>query len=183
MKKSILLFAASLFVAHITYAQSQIIGKLFPSITGETLTDKTITLPGDSKGKYTIIGMAYSRTAEDDLKTWLNPAYNKFIAKTGLLDMDIDASLYFIPMFTGTNIPIAGKAKQQLKDDTSVEFYPHVLFYKGKLKTYKDELEFDKKDTGYFFILDKEGKIVYATSGKYSDQKMSEMEDILLELN
>jgi hypothetical protein len=182
MKKRILIFTALTFTAVVTYAQSEVIGRLFPSITGETLTDKTVTIPDDSKGKYTIVGMAYSRTAEDDLRTWLNPAYNKFIAKTGMLDMDIDANLYFIPMFTGTNIPIAGKAKQQLKDDTSEEFYPHVLFYKGKLKTYKEELEFDKKDTGYFFILDKEGKIIYATSGKYTQKKMGEMEDILLEL-
>lgn len=181
MRKLILVITLNL-VALAIYAQSGIIGKPFPSITGETLTDKPVTVPDDSKGKYTIVGMAYSRDAENDLKTWLNPAYNKFIAKTGMLDMDIDVNLYFIPMFTGTNIAIAGKAKKQLQEDTGKEFYPHVLFYKGELKTYKKALEFDNKDTGYFFLLDKEGKIVWATSGKFTQKKMDALENILLEV-
>ncbi|MDQ3191170.1 MAG: mitochondrial ATPase complex subunit ATP10 [Bacteroidota bacterium] len=180
MKKLILL---SFFILSttISFAQSDVIGKLFPSITAETLTDKQVMIPEDSKGKYTIIGMAYSRDAESDLKTWLNPAYNKFIAKTGLLDMEIDVNLYFIPMFTGTNIPIAGKAKKSLQEDTDKEFYPHVLFYKGELKTYKKALEFDKKDTGYFFLLDRDGKIVWATSGRFTQKKMDALEDIIID--
>jgi hypothetical protein len=155
-------------------------GKQFPQIIGETLTDKPVNIPSDTKGKFTLIGMAYSRDAEEDLKTWLNPVYNKFIAKTGMFDMDIDVNLYFIPMFTGVNIPIAEKAKKKLKEDTDKEFYPHVLFYKGELKTYKKELDFENKDTGYFFVLDKDGKIVHATSGRFSSKKMDAVEQILL---
>ncbi|HET6244899.1 MAG: hypothetical protein H0V01_03100 [Bacteroidetes bacterium] len=180
MRKLILIFTFNL-IALAIYAQSNLIGKTFPSITGESLSDKNVTIPEDSKGKYTLIGMAYSRDAESDLKTWLNPAYNKFIAKTGLMDMEIDVNLYFIPMFTGTNVAVAGKGKKKMQEDTDKEFHPHVLFYKGELKTYKKALEFDDKDTGYFFILDRQGKIVYATSGRFSEKKMDTIENILLE--
>jgi hypothetical protein len=160
-------------------AQKELLGKPFPDISGETLTDKQITIPSNTTGKFTLIGMAYSKDAEQDLKTWLNPVYNKFIAKTGLFDMDLDVNLYFIPMFTGVHVPVAGQAKKKLKEETDKAFYPHVLFYKGELKTYKESLGFDKKDTGYFFVLDKAGKIVYATSGRFSQKKMDEVEDIL----
>jgi hypothetical protein len=179
--KSLVFFACLFFAVSGAFAQNpKVVGKIFPEISGETLTDKPINIPNDTKGKFTIVGMAYSRDAEADLKTWLNPAYNKFIAKTGMFDMEIDVNLYFIPMFTGTNIPVAGQAKKKMKEDTSKEFYPHVIFYKGELKTYKKELEFDNRDTGYFFVLDKEGKIVYATSGKFAQKKLDAIEDILL---
>ena len=36
-----------------------------------------------------------------------------------------------------------------------------------------------EKNLPYFFVLDEEGKIVYATSGLYSEKKMSNIEEIL----
>jgi hypothetical protein len=54
-----------------------------------------------------------------------------------------------------------------------------VLFYKGELKPYKEALDFEKKDIPYFFVLDKTGKIVYATSGKYTTAKMDQIENVL----
>lgn len=40
-------------------------------------------------------------------------------------------------------------------------------------------LDFEKKDIPYFFVLDKEGRILYATSGRYSVAKMDEVEKVL----
>ncbi len=143
--------------------------------------DKTVSIPNNTKGKFTLVGMAYSKDAEEDLKTWLNPVYNKFIAKTGMMDMDLDVNLFFIPMFAGVKTSVAEQAKKKLKSGTDKAFYPHILFYKGELKTYSDALGFDRKDTGYFFVLDRNGKIVYATSGKFKQDKLDEIEDIIIE--
>ena len=51
--------------------------------------------------------------------------------------------------------------------------------YKGDLKSYKEQLDFEKKDTPYFFVLDKEGKIIHAFSGKYSDEKLAKIEELI----
>ncbi len=59
------------------------------------------------------------------------------------------------------------------------QLFPYILFYKGELKKYKEELDFEKRDIPYFFVLDKEGKIVYATSGAYSAAKMDAIEDVI----
>lgn len=177
MRKIILLLPLLLFYPEInTIAKAQLIGKEFPNLTGETLKDTPLTIPSDTKNRFTIIAMAYSKDAEDDLKTWLTPAYNKFIAKTGMFDADYNVNIYFIPMFSVANIVTPSLAKQKMKEDTDKKFYPYVLFYKGDLKKYKKELGFEEKDTAYFFVLDKEGKIIYATSGKYSADKMEELE-------
>ncbi|MEO6882619.1 MAG: hypothetical protein ABI199_01195 [Bacteroidia bacterium] len=159
--------------------KAQVVGTIFPDITGETFDNKAVTLPQDTKGKYTIIGMAYSKSAESDLKTWLNPAFNKFIAKTGLMDSTYDVNIYFIPMFTGTNSATEGIAKNKLEKGTDKKLFPYVLFYKGALSKYKKALAFDKKDTAYFYVLDKDGKIIYATSGAFSEDKMDAITDKL----
>lgn len=153
------------------------VGQTFPELTGETLSDKKLTIPAETKGKYTIICMAYSSDSENDLKTWLDPAYNKFIAKTEMFSYDVN--LYFIPMFTGVNVAGAGKAKKEMIKDTDPELHPYVLFYTGSIDTYKKELGMEKKDLPYIFVLDKDGKIVYKTSGYYTEAKMEGLEEVL----
>lgn len=169
------------FNINILYAQ---VGDTFPDLDGTTLTDKDIKLPVDTKGKFTLIGMAYSKKSEDDLKTWFNPVYNTFIHKSSSSlfgDIGYDINVFFIPMFTGVKRAAASTAEKKMKQKTDPKLLPHILFYKGDLKTYKDALDFEKKDVPYFFVLDKEGKIIYATSGAYSKKKIEEVEALVEE--
>jgi len=162
-------------------ARAQVEGKSFPDMEAETIEDKMISLPVDTQGKYTLLGLAYSKKSEDDLNTWFEPVYLKFIAEnTGLFSsFGYDVNVFFIPMFTGIKAAAAGSAKKKAAQNIDARLLPHVLFYKGDLKTYKDALAFEKKDVPYFFVLDESGKIVYATSGAYSDRKMNEIESLL----
>ena len=153
--------------------------KSFPDLQGETLQDKTVNIPVDIKGKFTLIGMAYSDKAEKDLRTWLNPLYNKFIEKNSMFNYDIN--LYFIPMFTGARQATMNLAKKELKEGTNRQFFSNIICYRGALKKYKEELKLNEKDKPYFFVLDKEGKIVYSTSGNFTDNKLEEIENKLAE--
>lgn len=145
----------------------------------ETVEDKKINLPTDTKGKYTLLGLAYSKKSEDELNSWFNPVHNKFIRKaTGLLaGMGYDVNVYFVPMFTGVNAAATGTAKKKAVKNVDPQLLPYILFYRGELKTYKEALDFEKKDVPYFFVLDKEGKIVYATSGRFTPDKLDDIED------
>lgn len=159
-------------------------GEIFPYLEGTTLSDKELVLPEDTKGKFTLIGMAYSKKSEDDLKTWFNPIYNTFLYKPSSSlfgDAGYDVNVYFIPMFTGVKKAAASTAERKMKKKTDPKLLPHILFYKGNLKTYKDALDFEKRDVPYFFVLDKDGKIIYATSGAYSDKKLEAVEELVEE--
>jgi hypothetical protein len=162
-------------------SKAQITGKMFPEMEAETVEDKKIRLPHDTKGKYTLLGLAYSKKSEDDLNTWFQPVFEKYIQKTsGLLaGFSYDVNVYFVPMFTGINAAATGTAKRKAIKNIDPQLLPYVLFYRGELKPYKESLEFDKKDVPYFFVLDPDGKIVHATLGRYSDDKMSEIEDAM----
>lgn len=178
MKKfALLMLTLLLFVA----TEAQVTGKIFPDMEAETVEDKKVMLPRDTKGKYTLIGLAYSKKSEEDLNSWFQPVFEKFIQKTsGLLSsFAYDVNVYFVPMFTGINAAATGTAKRKAIKNIDPQLLPYVLFYKGELKTYKQSLEFDKKDVPYFYVLDPTGKIVYATMGKYSDAKMGEIEEVI----
>ena len=160
-------------------ALGQVIGKPFPPMTAETVDDKKVALPESAEGKYTLIGLAYSKKSESELNSWFQPVFTKFIQKsTGLFSgFAYDVNVYFVPMFTGVNAAATGTAKRKAAKNIDPQLLPYVLFYKGELKTYKAALDFEKKDIPYFFVLDPEGKIVYATSGKYSSSKMDAIEE------
>lgn len=163
------------------FAEAQVVGKLFPAMEAETVDDKKVALPGDVKGKYTLLGLAYSKKSEDELNSWFRPVFEKFIHKsTGLMaGMGYDVHVYFVPMFTGVNAAATGTAKRKALKNTDPQLLPYILFYKGELKPYKEALDFEKRDIPYFFVLDKDGKILFATSGAYTEDKMDEVEAVI----
>lgn len=176
MKKLTALFV---LLAGFNLAHAQVIGKQFPDMEAETVEDKKVNLPGDTKGKYTLLGLAYSKKSEDELNSWFSPVYNKFIKKaTGMMaGMGYDVNVYFVPMFTGVNAAATGTAKKKALKNVDPQLLPYILFYKGELKSYKEALDFEKRDIPYFFVLDAEGKIVYATSGRFTEDKLDEVEE------
>ncbi len=165
----------------VTTAGAQVIGNVFPDMVAETVEDKKVTLPGDVKGKFTLLGLAYSKKSEDELRTWFEPIFSKFVQKPeGLLaGMGYDVHVFFVPMFTGINAAAEGTAKRKALKNLDPLLFPHILFYKGELKPYKEALDFEKRDIPYFFVLNADGKIVYATSGSFTDQKLDAIEDVI----
>jgi hypothetical protein len=178
MKKLLMIFIMN---ACVFRAIAQVIGTSFPEMIAETVDDKKVTLPLDVSGKYALIGLAYSKKSEDELNSWFSPIFNKFIRKPeGMMaGMGYDMNVYFVPMFTGVNAAATGTAKKKALKNTDPQLLPYILFYKGELKKYKEALDFERKDIPYFFVLDPTGKIVYATSGAYSEAKMDAVEEVI----
>lgn len=177
--KTISLIFSSICLSMCSFAQ---VGSLFPHLSAHLLDDKKVELPAHAKGKFTLLGMAYSKEAEKELSTWYQPVYETFIHKDkgGVFQTEsYDIHLYLIPMFTGANQAAHGTAVKEMKAGVDKTLWPHLLVYKGELKPYKDHLAMTHKETPYFFVLDKHGKIIYKTTGKYTDEKMEEIEALV----
>lgn len=169
-----------LFVLTVLNAQDN-----FPDISGKTLENKKVSIPLATKGKYTLIGMAYSQKAEEDLKTWYQPVFDMFIHKStnSFLPVDdYDVNIYFIPMITGIAKGASGKIEQKMKENIDKSLQPYILLYEGDIKAYKTSLKMNEKDQPYFFVLDENGQIVYACSGVYTEEKMDRITEILDEI-
>lgn len=165
----------------VTVVNAQVVGSSFPEMEAETVEDAKVMLPADVAGKYTLVGLAYSKKSEDELNSWFQPVFEKFIQKTGgiMAGFGYDVNVYFVPMFTGVNAAATGTAKRKALKNIDPQLLPYILFYRGDLKVYKEALDFEKKDIPYFFVLDPEGKIVFATSGKYTGDKMDSIEEVI----
>jgi len=170
MKPAIFLLF-SLFLFQNIFAQT------VPSFTGETLKNKTVTIPADTKGKFTFICFAMSAKAEQELETWLDPVYNKFIAKTGLMDDMYDVNVFFIPVFRGSNASMMESVKRRFNETAQEDVKDHVLFCKSDLEEVTTALQIMDDHTPYFFLLNAEGKIIYRTSGSFSEQKFDAIDD------
>ena len=159
------------------YAQ---VGEKFPEIETELLTNDKVVLPQTDDGKYTLVGLAWSKKAEDDLNGWLQPVYDMFINQNTFIPVDYNVNIYFMSVFSGVNKSAYNSVKTKVKEALDPELIPHVLFYKGDFDEYRKKLKLKDKSVPYFFVVDENGKIVHATSGKYSDKKLSKMEDLVM---
>jgi len=180
-KSSNFLLAVTMLSCSVLYGQ---LSPSFPQMELTRLNDQVVNIPQDTRGKYTLIGMSYSKKSEDDLVSWFNPVYRTFIYKPdkpGLFSNDYDVNVYFIAMFSGVNKAALGTVKKKMRKHSDPELEPHLLFYKGEIKSFKQSLKLDRKDTPYFFVLDENGNIVHTTSGAFSQGKMDSVEELLEE--
>ncbi|MEM9324869.1 MAG: hypothetical protein AAGA85_04410 [Bacteroidota bacterium] len=171
------LTAFALLLSTVSLAQ---LGEAFPDMDAESLTHQQVNVPSDLKGKYSLIGLAYSKKSEKYLKTWFSPVYNTFIHKPetpSLFVGNYDVNVYFIPMFTGVKRAAYKSTMKKVEAGIDKRLHPHVLFYKGDLKTYKKALKFSGKDVPYFFVLNPQGEVIYTTTGSHSSAKMQKIMD------
>lgn len=154
-------------------------GQVFPTLEGELLNSETIVLPQDCKGKYTLIGLAYSQKAEEELRTWYDDSIDKFILKRGMFDSEYDVNIYFIPMFHGLTKMSYNSSFKKVKQLTDEQLYEHVIFYKGEIKTYKEILDLDDKNKPAFFLLDPEGNIVKRFIGRFKESYFEMVTEII----
>jgi len=151
-------------------------GIMFPDVSGKTLSDKYIGLPVKNN-KTSVVGIAFNRAAETELKKWLNPLYNTFIPKPGeTKNFDVaeiyDVNFIFVPMIAGLK-----KVVEDFKNSTDKEFWPYIMdTEKTDIKGLKEKLGIKDDKIPYFFVLDKEGKILESVNGKFTEAKMDLLE-------
>ncbi len=178
MKK--LLFIPILLFSTFAFAQ---IGEEFPDIAGNSLTNKMISIPDATKGKFTLVGVAFSKKAEDDLNSWFDPIYEAYVRKADpnafIPEMKPDVNVVFIPMFTGIKRSASKNATKKMQEGIDKKLHPHVMVYSGSMSDYDEILGLDDKELPYFFVLDKEGKIIYTTDGKANTKKLDQIDELV----
>ena len=150
-----------------------------PVINGITAENKPIKIPQDLKGKYSLLCFASSLKAQADLESWLDPIYQKFIAKTGLMDDAYDINLFFIPIVTTSNAAFANSMKKKFKENTQTDLLPNILFCQGNEEEILKQLNMLKSDIPHFILLDENANIIYRTSGKYTEEKFDAIDELI----
>lgn len=174
MRNIITIIALSLLIK--ANAQTK---KEFPILNGHTLEGSAIAMPDTKAKKFTIVGICFNRSAEKDLKTWLTPMYETFVAKPSGTDyFDVanyyDVNYYFIPLISGFK-----KAAADFKASTQKDLWKNVIDCDTDIKLLKAQLKPTNENEPYFYVLDLTGKIVEIVSGKYTEAKMDKLQEAI----
>lgn len=149
----------------------------FPALKAVNLEGKPIVLPVNN-GKYTVVAIAFSRSAEDDLRRWLNPLYETFVHSEknagGLSPAEVnDVNFYFIPLISGFK-----KLADDFKSKTNKEFWPYILdTEKTDIKELEKTLQVKDDKAPWFFVLDQNGKVIEKQWGTFQPAKLDKLED------
>lgn len=160
----------------LSQAQAQ---RSFPAVSGERSDGTVVELPKASAGRYAIICLAYGQKAGPLLEEWYGPAYLRFIAKHGLFASEIDADVYFVPLFVGLNKAGYGPTMKKLREQGDPDVAKRVVFLKGDHDGLREALGMKDKEAPYVFVVDPQGRIVHRTEGAYSDDKLDAIEEAL----
>tara|TARA_B100000809_G_scaffold263425_1_gene316654 strand:+ start:389 stop:874 length:486 start_codon:yes stop_codon:yes gene_type:complete len=156
---------------------------VFPSLACTDLLNNPITIPKDIKGKKSILVLAASKKAEDNLQSWMLPLFNTFIAdnsKNMFATTSYDVNTFFIPVFSGVAKAAANNIKKKMLNGLDPLLQSHVLIYKGSANKLFDELGLDKKEVA-LLIIDENGNTLKTIEGGYTDEKMENIEEFLIQ--
>lgn len=154
------------------------IGEQFPSVGTEMVSGKQVQFPEELENKYAFVGIGTSKKAEEALRTWQTPIYNKFIAKQGLMDDLYDVQVCFLPLFTGASKAAKPKVMKKLRENNEAVVIDNLYVYSGDRAPFKD-FGVTQRDEPYFMLLDAEGVVVWWAKGKFRQSYFDEIEDIL----
>ena len=71
--------------------------------------------------------------------------------------------------------------KNKFKESAQADLRPHVLFCDKDGKTVLEKLNMNNKEIPYLFLLNKEGQIVYRTSGAFTDEKFDAIDELIVD--
>lgn len=155
----------------------------FPAINGETVADKKTIVPADLAGKRAVIGIAFSLKADDALKKWSQPLYDQLIAggMGGLMGGNMyNANICFVAMLRGVAKLGLGELKQRSQKNIDKKLHSYFVISDDDAQKIIETLKVSDKNEPYFFVVDEKGNILFSTSGAYSEKKMNQITDALL---
>ncbi len=155
----------------------------FPPMACSDLHDKVVSLPKDITGKMSIVVLAASKKTEADLKSWMVPIYQNFIADQSgniFASEAYDVNTYFVPVFSGVAKTAAKNIKKQMLNGLDPSLQSNVLIYKGNAKELYKSLGMNTKEVA-LLVVDAKGNLVKKIAGGYTEEKMAAIEDLLSE--
>lgn len=187
--KNTIVLAICLFAFSIMNLNAQ----TYPHMMGHNLNGKSISLPVHNtkgvfkKGRPTFVALAHSQKSDEYLKEWRGELFELFIKapSTELFSFEpYDANLAFVVLLTGVQKAAGKKVESKLKENITDENWKnHIIIVKGKTLSHYPALQLSRKaDVPHFYLMDKNGKIVYTASGHYTKQKGEELQDKLDDL-
>jgi hypothetical protein len=171
MYKVILMSFLLLFLFNACKSQNKTsmlqIGDTFPKLEAQTLDDKKIIFPDDTKGKITVLATGFAQEVQTPINTWTEFILEKYPT----------ISYFEVPIGNSMGALFSRQIDNAMKQVVPKELHAMTATYYGNLcNTYKQQFGATGEETCYIFLLDKEGKILYKAVGSVTETLIAEFE-------
>ncbi len=153
--------------------------QIIDHFSGKTINNEQVAFPLVEKDKFSLLFFAMSTKSQKDLESWLDPIYQKYIAKTGIMDDAFDVNVFFIPLIKTTNIAFSEMIKKKFRENTQEDFKSHIVFLDTPSEKLISNLQLTDPNVPYIFLINKDGKILFKSSGSFSDAKFDQIDEMI----
>ncbi|HET8687570.1 MAG TPA: hypothetical protein VFM18_13040 [Methanosarcina sp.] len=129
-----------------------IIGQPFPEITSKSLADNVVTFPEAMRGKVTLICIAFVRSAQDMIDSWIQPFEREF-------GKDSRFAVYEIPMINKAWKVLSWMIDSGMRGGIPAEKHDNVVTFYGDYSGYQKTLGMEDTNLAYVFLLYPKGII------------------------
>ena len=134
-----------------------IIGQFFPEVTSKSLAGRVVSLPGTAGGKVTLICIAFVRSSQSMIDSWVQPFERKF-------GKDSRFAVYEIPMINAAWKVLSWMIDSGMKRGIPIEKHDNVVTFYGDYSSYQEAFDGGHKFS-LCFLLDKKGIVRWRGHG------------------
>ena len=168
-----LIIAGVVLVSHFAPAKSKLMvaqeGSHFPTVSGYNLNRQEYEFPRDFSGDLNLVMVAFQQRQQFTINTWI-PFAQEVEAKYPNFFYYELPTIYEMPALSRTFINEGMRAG--IPDRTARE--RTITFYLDK-DSFRSALDIPGEEDIHLFLVDREGKILWRTTGAYSESKASEL--------
>jgi hypothetical protein len=152
------------------YKNQSLVGKSFPSVSGQSLEEETVNIPDDFNKKFTLLLVGYKQNSQFDIDRWL----------IGLDMTKTKVDAYEIPTIQG----LFPRMFSTVIDNGMRKGIPKEL-WKGVITVYEDGEKVqaftgnEDPNNARVILLNKEGTILYFYDDGFSVSALNQLRDIL----
>ena len=170
--KSLIAFSLIILSSGLLTAQ-----KKFEPVDCQDINSRTVSFPAANPGKKLVVMVTFSDKASDEAKTWVDPLYQKFVLKSGMMDAAFDASLCVVSFVSAAELSLIKMNAAKIRADTPEPLINSVLYTAQSATALKKSMDVKNDKSVYILVLSPEGVILKQQSGSFSDDKMESLED------
>ena len=149
---------------------SAVPGQMFPQLSGQTLTGKSVELPAATTGKPAVVIVSFSKTAGKDARSW-----NERLSR----DFPKDVPSYTIILLESVPKLFRGLAVSSIKGSMPVPIQDRTIILYSDEKLWKQRVAFSEASRAYVILLGPDGRIRWSSKEAFTEPSYAQMKDQL----
>ena len=141
---------------------------MFPQLSGQTLTGKSLELPAAAMGKPAVVIFSFSKTAGNDARSW-----NERLSR----DFPKDVPSYTIILLESVPKLFRGLAVSGIKSSMPVPVQDRTIVLYSDEKLWKQRVAFSDDSRAYVILLGPDSRIRWSSKGAFTEPSYAQMKD------